>query len=71
MLPYCTKFHMKVTKCTIDLTSCDYYDTFRIHDFCDKLAAKNAIWTPTVNTIVPPILCPLTQVIRPLIFFKI
>lgn len=53
------QFQMKITKCTIDLTRCDYYDTYKMTNICSKLIEKNALWSKYVSAIQPPLDCPI------------
>ena len=53
---------MEITKCTIDLTTCDTQDNIRIKNFCDGMKSVNSLWTPLVENIHPPIKCPPKKV---------
>lgn len=50
---------MKIIKCTIDLTRCDYYDTYKMSNICPKLIEKNAMWSKYLAAIRPPLDCPI------------
>lgn len=54
---------MKIMKCTLDLNRCDYYDTYKVNDLCAKIAMKNAMWSPYVNSIHPALVCPIRAVL--------
>lgn len=53
---------MKASKCSPDLVQCDVDDTFNVQNFCKKLTEKNALWSPLVANIKPPIKCPIQSV---------
>lgn len=50
---------MKITKCSLDLTHCDLYDTYKVINVCARLLEKNALWSKYVTSVRPPLRCPI------------
>lgn len=54
---------MNVTKCSFSGFKCDDLDTLATPNVCKNLNGANTLWAPVVNTMDPPLTCPLKAVI--------
>lgn len=54
---------MNVTKCSFSRFKCDDIDTVSTPNVCKNLNSPNTLWSSVVNTVEPPMTCPLKAVI--------
>ena len=57
------QYDMTVVRCSTDLSRCENYDKLSFKKICNKIADKDAIWTPFIANIKPKFECPLKKVI--------
>lgn len=57
------KFHMFLSFCSLTRpTHCTNVEPDHVPNVCDKISARNALWTRFIDLIQPPLKCPIRKV---------
>lgn len=52
-------FSLESSRCSLDMKSCNKYETLNIKEACKKLTDKSTFFSKVLNNIQPPLTCPM------------